>query len=219
MIGLFDSGLGGLATLSHLIKAGCDHRFCYIADTRHAPYGGRDALSLIALAEKWSRKLIAMGADRIVVACNTMSLAALPYLRRTLSVPVYGVIPPQVEGALVLGTAFTARKIEGAKALPKLATLIDRDYPKLDRIEEYLQEELKGISADEVVLGCTHYAWVKDLISAILHAKTVIDPSLLLAKSLPLATKGKGVSVDIVATGEDDPKRYADLLRQAVGEG
>ena len=217
MIGLIDSGMGGLSTLAALAERGCDHRFCYLADTLHAPYGERDSLSLIALGERWAKRLVGLGAEAVVLACNTLTLAALDYLRATLPVPVYGVQPPRIEGALVLGTSYTARKVEGALALPKLATLIDRHYPDERVIRAYLEKALEGVKADVVVLGCTHYALVKDLISGILHAKT-IDPSVLLARSLPQAREGQGVGVDLILTGDGEPSRYVEVLSTLLGK-
>ncbi len=216
MIGLIDSGMGGLTTLAALAERGCDHRFCYLADTRHAPYGERDSLSLIALGERWAKRLVSLGADAIVLGCNTLTLAALDYLRKTMSVPVYGVRPPQVDGALTLGTSYTCRRIEGAIALPRLATLIDRHYPDEGPIRAYLEAELKGMTASTVVLGCTHYALVKETISGILHAKTVIDPSDLLARELPQAKSGQGVGVDLILTGEGDTTRYIETLQKLL---
>ena len=218
MIGLIDSGLGGLTTLSALAKRECDHRFCYLADTAHSPYGGRDSLSLIALAERWAKRLCGMGAQAIVLACNTMTLAAKDYLTRTLSVPVYGVEPPEGEDALLLGTAYTVKRMGKGKALPELASLIDRYYPDLPPIEAYLASQLEGMQADTVVLGCTHYALVKTMISELLHAKTVIDPSQILAERLPSTDRGRGLAVDLVLTGVGDAERYVKTLGTLLGK-
>ncbi|MBO4534619.1 MAG: aspartate/glutamate racemase family protein [Clostridia bacterium] len=218
MIGLIDSGMGGLTTLAALVERGCDHRFCYLADTRHAPYGERDSLSLIALGERWAKRLVGLGADAIVLGCNTLTMAALDYLQATTSVPVYGVRPPVVEGAMLLGTSYTCRKLGRGVALPRLATLIDAHYPDLPPIRAYLEGQLEGKSADTVVLGCTHYALVKDEISRVLHAKTVVDPSVWLARKLPRATGGQGVGVDLILTGDGDQGRYIETLKTLLGK-
>ncbi len=102
MIGLLDSGVGGLYVLRHL-RALLPHAdLCYLGDTRHLPYGTRPPQEICALARQAATFLISHGADALLAACGTVSALALPLLRREFSLPFYGITTPT---AMAVGRA------------------------------------------------------------------------------------------------------------------
>src|SRR5512140_1067068 len=99
MIGVFDSGVGGLTVLRALRRRMPQSDFLYVADTAHAPYGCRPAGVVTGYACAVASLLCERGVEGIVVACSTASAMALPELRRRCRVPVWGVIDAGVEAA------------------------------------------------------------------------------------------------------------------------
>ena len=235
MIGVIDSGMGGLSTLAALIESGADNAFAYYADVGHAPYGNKPRLEVMALVREGCERLAEKGATKLVLACNTASTAALRYLRKTTDWAVFGVLPP-VERALalggkslLLGTTLTTsryRDTDGFRALPlpELATLVDRDYPDVDAIGTYCRERLDGVGeVDNLILGCTHYVLVKDVLSRIIKPRNLLDGNEELLSAIgaptPRATgrsAKKGVSVDVLSSGKIDRERYARTLERLV---
>src|SRR5438067_1612837 len=99
MIGVFDSGVGGLTVLKELRAAMPHQNFLYLADTARVPYGRKPASMVRGFAREIAAFLVARGAEAIVIACNTASAVALPDLRSEFPVPVWGVIEPGVDAA------------------------------------------------------------------------------------------------------------------------
>jgi glutamate racemase len=225
MIGILDSGMGGLTTLAALIAHGADHAFCYYADTAHAPYGNRGKVAVTDLVLSAVQVLCRHGATRVVLACNTASVAALRHVQSRVPVAVYGVTPPVAEArtlggeTLLLGTRLTTRTYPDgdrfrARALPSLATLIDAHYPHLDPIERYCRQALSDVGkVDNLILGCTHYALIGDLLGAITGARRILDGTDALLAEMGGGTEGRGISVDILSSGTLDARRYAAVLR------
>lgn len=232
MIGIIDSGMGGLTTLATLAKAGCDHAFCYYADVAHAPYGALGPTAIMQATLAAAKQLLTLGASRLVLGCNTATVAALGYLRQTLPVPVYGVHPP-VEAAqrmggrtLLLATRFTSRHYRNREgltvmALPRLATLIDAHFPNdVAPIETYCQEMLASIGGvDNLVLGCTHYALITPLLMRLTGASKVWDANDTLPPAeVGITACGAGLSIDVLASGSLDAQRYRAVLMRLLAE-
>ena len=209
-IGVYDSGAGGLAVLDEVRRLLPGEDVVYYADTAHFPYGPRPATEIRARAEAVTRELLAQDAKLIVVACNTATSAAIEHLRRTFDVPFVGMEPalkPAAERTLsgkvaLLVTPGTARG-------QKLAALIDRygaevsvqtiEAPGLaERVEEgetdsddtrvllhrYLAP-VRESGADVLVLGCTHYAFLRAAIAReIGDVVEVIEPSEAVARQV-----------------------------------
>lgn len=189
-IGVMDSGVGGISTLAELIKAMPNEKYLYFGDNKNAPYGNKTQRELISLAMRNYYFLESFGLKAIVAACNTLSVAALKYLRDVSSVPVFGVFPP-VEKAVLSGgrtlllatprtverytDCFSAHSCFYAVALPRLAIDIENNAGRLDDIDvdgEISSEMRKnGLSRfdvkgafDTVISGCTHYSFVENKI-------------------------------------------------------
>ena len=90
MIGVFDSGIGGLTVLADLERELPDEQLVYVGDRAHCPYGGRPAEEIVARTFAIADELVAEGAKMLVVACNTATIAAIAPLRERHAVPVVG---------------------------------------------------------------------------------------------------------------------------------
>jgi len=209
-IGIFDSGVGGLAVLVEVRKLLPGEDLIYYADAAHFPYGARTPDEIRARSETVTRELIARGAKAIVVACNTATSAAIAHLRATFDVPFVGMEPalkPAAERTMagrvaLLVTAPTARG-------EKLAALIDRygaevhvetiaapglaerveaggidDDETVALIDRHL-DRVRASGADVLALGCTHYAFLRGVIERRAgEGIAVIEPSEPVARQV-----------------------------------
>lgn len=189
-IGVFDSGVGGLTVYRELLRRLPGEDFIYLGDTARVPYGIRSPETIRKYSLQNCLFLIEKGAGLIVVACNTATASALPFLQSVLKVPVIGVVEPGAEAALkaspgkkigVIGTEATIRSQVYEKALrsrdssvsclvkatPLLVPLVEESLLKeeilLPVFEHYLKDFAQG-SVDTLILGCTHYPILKDQI-------------------------------------------------------
>jgi glutamate racemase len=187
MIGVFDSGVGGLSVLRALIAQAPGAPVLYLGDQAHVPYGPRTIGSVRRLTTRCVRWMADQGCDPIVIACNTASGAALDHLRATFpSVRFVGTEPAVKPAALrtrsgvigVLATRTTfashryasliARFTSGARVIeqpcPRWVTLVEaaRDDAALDGPEIDRQiRPLLDAGADALVLGCTHFPFLR----------------------------------------------------------
>ena len=182
VIGVFDSGVGGLTVLSRLRARLPEADFVYLGDTARVPYGTRSAETIIEYARQGIRHLQGAGVDLVVVACNTASAVALPVLAGEVAVPVVGVIEDGVleavdtarRGVLVLATPATIRSgvykesigerrpelaFEGV-ACPLFVPLAEEGWGDTEVADVVVRRYLDGIELrcfDLVLLGCTHF--------------------------------------------------------------
>lgn len=192
VIGVFDSGLGGLTVARAIMELLPDERLVYLGDTARVPYGTRSQHTVLRYARSCARHLAQHDIKLLVVACNTVSAVALPMLRLELDVPVLGVIGPGARAGVrasrsqrigVLATAGTVasgaypREIAAVstraeviqRAAPLLVPLVeegwlDGEVPDLV-VRRYL-EPLVRERVDALVLGCTHYPLLARVIRA-----------------------------------------------------
>ncbi len=241
-IGVFDSGVGGLSVLRaiHAQLPGAD--LVYLADSGHAPYGDRDEDWLRDRADRIADFLLAQGAQLLVIACNTATAAAAASLRARLPhVPVVGVEPgikPALASSLAhrIGVLATTRTLQSNKfralaqahagdatlvlqPCPGLADAVETaadDEPLLKaRVAQYAQP-LREAGVDTVVLGCTHYAFARDLVQAQLPGVMLVDTADAVARqtarlaaglppSAPGASGASGAQGDVVVHTTGDP--------------
>lgn len=208
-VGFFDSGLGGLCILE-AFKVLCPHESTiYLADSAHCPYGNRPADEIRALSAANTAALLERGCKMIVVACNTATAAAIDFLRQKYAeVPFIGIEPAVKPAALhsragvvgVLATAGTfdgrlyretsARFAKGVTVLTAVAdefvTLVERGETSGAAAEAIVRakvEPLLAAGADFLVLGCTHFPHLKDLIEKVAAGRAeVIEPSEAVAQ-------------------------------------
>lgn len=209
-VGIFDSGLGGLAVyraVRQVLPAESTH---YFADTVHCPYGGRAIDEIVARACAITEHLLANGAKAIVVACNTATVHAIATLRERYDVPFVGVEPgikpastaSKTRTALLLATPRTLKSYSVERLQARHAsdlTIIRQPCHGLveqveagelnsPRTSELLTAFLKPIreeNADVVILGCTHYIFVQPQIAKLAGpGVTVIEPAHAVATQL-----------------------------------
>jgi len=198
IIGVFDSGFGGLTVLRQLLPLIPNARYLYLGDTARLPYGSKSQATIARYAVESARFLAAQGARHLVIACNTASALAMPELAASVTIPVTGVISPVVLAAhrrhpgaevLVLATSATvqshAYQTQCAalglhateKACPLLVPLVEEgwigDRPghqiTRDVLRIYLREALATCSPAAVLLGCTHYPLIARQIASTLR--------------------------------------------------
>lgn len=208
MIGVFDSGVGGLSVWRELVKIMPDQRYVYVSDSGYCPYGPKPAGMIIERACRITEYLMAHGADMIVVACNTATAAAIAYLRLHYAIPFVGMEPAVKPAALntetgVIGVLATQGTFKGELYLRTLhkfaanATVIEQvgeglvelveagavDTPPADILLRRYLIPMMEMHADHLVLGCTHYPFLIDAISKIVGEKMVIiNPAPAVAK-------------------------------------
>jgi glutamate racemase len=181
-IGIFDSGVGGLTVYRALHERLPNERFVYLGDTARVPYGTKSLATVERYAVENSRFLASHGIKLLVVACNTASALALPAIRSAISVPVIGVIEPGSRAAVEVAQGATVQSHAYAKAIASMggaANVIERACPLFvplaeegwadsDVARSVARDYLSGLNESTLsvlVLGCTHYPILKDVIS------------------------------------------------------
>lgn len=209
-IGIFDSGVGGLAVLAEVRRLLPGEDVLYYADTASFPYGPRPRDEVRARSEAVTRELLARGAKLIVVACNTATSAAVAHLRATFDVPFVGTEPalkPAAERTrtghvALLVTPGTARG-EKLSALinihgddvevhvieaPGLAEAVESgvlESPQTIELVRRFADETRKAGADILALGCTHYAFLRHAFERELGASVaIIEPSEAIARQV-----------------------------------
>lgn len=207
-IGIFDSGLGGLSVWEALYDLMPDESMLYLADSKYAPYGHRPQSEIIQLSIKNMEYLLEQGCKIVVVACNTATTNAIDVLRQSYKVPIIGIEPAIKPAALnsktgvvgvlaTRGTLASSLFIKTAALYAKdrtvieqygdgLVTLIEAGEMESQHMDELLHKYLDPmISAgiDSLVLGCTHYSFLRPQLEAILPSDVqIIDAAAAVAK-------------------------------------
>lgn len=209
-VGVFDSGVGGLAVASALQRLRADVNVRYVADSAHFPYGEKDRTYVRERVLACGKQLVDEGCELVVVACNTACSEGLEALRRQLGaqVPVVGVEPPlkpamaksasrrvavlatrrTVQGKRLARLCHTYAKDADVFLVPMvgLAELVEAgqvDGPQVRNLLERALEEPLERGVDVVALGCTHYSFVQEELSRMLPAHvTVVHPELPVAQ-------------------------------------
>jgi glutamate racemase len=207
-IGVFDSGVGGLSVLRELRALLPHEDFIYYADSAHCPYGGKSSAEIRARACAITEELLAAGCKLIVVACNTATIAAVEHLRAVYPVPFVGMEPAVkpacaltrsgVVGVLATGSALGGDKFHRLVAehsgavrvitqpCPGLVEQVeagDMDGPETRRLLRTYLVPLAVQHADVIVLGCTHYPFLRPQIEAIAGASvTILDTGAAVAR-------------------------------------
>jgi glutamate racemase len=202
VIGVFDSGFGGLTVLKALLEVIPDAGYLYFGDTARLPYGSKSVETVARYACEAAKFLEQQGAELLVIACNTATALALDQIRAAASVKVLGVIEPGAQRAaassksrrvVVIGTEATisshayqkvlaALQIEPReKACPLLVPLVEEgwvEHPVTEQVAKiYLGEAFGGFAdADVLLLGCTHYPLLKPMLQRVVpEGVTLVD--------------------------------------------
>jgi glutamate racemase len=193
-IGVFDSGIGGLTVLKALCESMPHEDFIYLGDTARAPYGTKSSEVILRYSRENAEFLLAKGIKLLVIACNTSSAVAMTAIASQTTVPVVGVIEPGARAAAkasrsgrigVIGTEATiassvyTRAIRQfrpdaeiyTRACPLLVPLVEEGWIDNDiayRTVEHYLGSLKASGIDALLLGCTHYPLLSELIGRVM---------------------------------------------------
>lgn len=194
-IGVFDSGVGGISVLGELARTLPHEDFLYYGDNLHAPYGTKPEREVLGYVRSVMDHLMAQDVKAVVIACNTATSVAAATLRAELDLPIIGMEPalkPASEQRrsgqiLVLATPMTLRLPkfqalyqrygEGAHPLPCPGLMELVESQAFDQARRYLQEHFLAYDmsqVDAVVLGCTHYVFLRPILQEILPPHVLI---------------------------------------------
>ena len=244
MIGIFDSGVGGMTVARAVEKLLPDLRLIYYGDLARTPYGSKSPETIIQYSIDNTEFLLQHGAQAIIIACNSAASVASEILRRKYDIPIFEVISPAVERAIatthsgnigIIGTRATIRsevyvsKIKSkapelrvfSKACPLLVPLVEEGW--LDAretkmiIRKYLNP-LKQNQIDTLVLGCTHYPLLKDLIEHRMGKKRtrLIDSSVEVALTLKKYLADNPQFSKTLTNGDQNRYFVSDITKAAV---
>lgn len=245
-----DSGVGGLSVLLHIRRLLPDESLLYAADTAHIPYGDKTPAFVRERVHLIADTLVKLGAKALVVACNTATAAALESLRERLALPVVGMEPgvkPAVLGSRsgVVGILATegmvssnrmaqlVQRFAGDREViiqpcPGLVEQVERHALETPETSRLLQRYLAPIierGADTLVLGCTHYPFLRPLIERLAGPRVnVIDTGEAIARRLQYLLQERGLMnpaeagafMRFFTTGLPEAKHFSRLLGHAV---
>ena len=203
MLGLFDSGLGGLSVWQELKNLSSDCGLLYFADTKRAPYGNLTENHLLLFAKQIISHLIDLGATAIAIACHTIATTSTPLLKKMFSLPIFDIASTSLallentERFSLLATQATidshfyqkafGKRLESTLACPLFAPMIEKGSTD----PHILKTSLKKLSKKQpkIFLACTHFPLIKTAIQSHIPSTELIDPSLPFAKKLLPFTK------------------------------
>lgn len=251
-VGVFDSGLGGLTAVRAIRRLMPGQDIIYLGDTARVPYGVRSPEVITKYALANAKLLFDRGIKALVVACGTVSATALDALKEISPVPVFGVVEPTCAAAVkatvngrvgIIGTAATVSSgayERGIAALngkvkvfsapcPLFVPLVENGrFRRGDRVAETVTAEylepmrLKKI--DTLILGCTHYPLLHEIIFDFMGDISLIDAGQSVAASLAELFPGEpgsgnGSARYLVTDGVDSFSRHAEMFLQNPTKG
>ncbi len=242
MIGIFDSGVGGMTVARAVEQALPEHGLIYFGDLARTPYGSKSPETISNYARQNTQFLIEQGAKLIIIACNTAASIASDTLRREFNLPIFEVITPAVAKAVatsksgrigVIGTRATinsniyeekirhlAAKVKVfSQPCPLLAPLVEEGWLNKRETKMILRRylsPLKQQQVDTLVLGCTHYPLLKELIQPRIGKRTkVIDSSHEVAAELK-AFLAENPALASQLSPEKEKRYYVSDLTEAT---
>lgn len=255
-IGVFDSGLGGLTAVRELMHLLPQEDIIYFGDTARVPYGGRSPETILKFARQDMNFLCSFDLKAVVIACGTVSTTSLAILRREYDLPIIGVVEPTAMKAArctrngKVGLIATMASIHSGayeriiarenpavqvfgKACPLFVPLVENGRfqvgdPVIELVaQEYLQS-MKDAGVDTLVLGCTHYPLLSDVIGKIMGPDVALISSgreaaralkeLLIARDA-LAENGHGDTSYFVSDTVDGFEQMASLFLRSDLKG
>jgi glutamate racemase len=250
-IGLFDSGVGGLTVLREMARQLPQESTVYFGDTARVPYGSKSRDVIIRFSMEITEFLLKEKIKMLVVACNTASAFALKELRAKFSIPIIGVIAPGAHAARaatktnrvgVIGTEGTIESMAYADAIhylnpaievfgqacPLIVPLVEEGWLDKPVARDIVKEYLTALLAkkiDTLVLGCTHYPLLKDLLADVAGpAVRLIDSAEETARQVGLELRRLGLTAAPDQTParrffvSDAPERFARTGQRFLGQ-
>ncbi|MCU7916749.1 MAG: glutamate racemase [Candidatus Thiodiazotropha sp. (ex Epidulcina cf. delphinae)] len=248
-IGIFDSGIGGLSVVRHIREILPSENLLYVSDRAHLPYGTKQSRYVLDRTLRISEFLVQQGAKAIVIACNTATAVAVNHLRKTFQLPIIG-MEPGVKPAILqsrnglIGVLAT----EGTLGSGKFQTLlsqhanaseviicpchgwveaIEHDGVAYQKALELVRRQLTPVlekGVDTLVLGCTHYPYLKESILKVAGPSvTIIDTGPAVAKQLQRRLAGENLLSTDSAPGSErfwcsaPPEQTQELIEKLQG--
>ena len=223
MIGVFDSGLGGISVWQALYDALPNESLIYLGDGKRCPYGSRSREEVLQFTEEAVERLLAEGCKMVVVACNTATAVAIKYLREKYpNIPFVGLEPAVKPAALttqsgVIGVLATERSLQGdhfRRAEEKYGAEVTilkavgegfveaveqnkENTPETEALVRKAVEPLVAGGADKIVLGCTHYPFLRDVIARVAGSGVeIIDSSEAVARRVATLLDENGLRAE-----------------------
>ena len=239
-IGVFDSGVGGLTVLTEIMKQLPNENVIYIADTARVPYGGRAASEIIKINHQIISYLVGQGVKMIIMACGTSSAIAYPVIKDRYRIPIISMVEPGARLAATssknkkIGLIATIGTVESgayqsalrksalggkkdievyAAACPLFVPLIEGGFIDSDETKKVAKIYLRSLiraGVDTIILGCTHYPHLINILIEIMGAKVtfinpaeevVIDANKILTQQGILNNKSKKTEYAYLVTG------------------
>lgn len=247
-IGVFDSGVGGLSIAGRLMTDAPQLFIHYYGDTAHVPYGNRPASEVTHLVETIVEYLVESGVSAVVMACNTSNALALDRVRSWCPVPVVGIIDPAAEAAVLrtrngriglIANPLTAASGAYDRACrnalghlnfgvqvfpmgcPKLVPLIESGQVGTREAREALWEYLAPLQMEQIdtlILGCTHYPFLRPLIQELLGPDVeIIDPAAYVYQELTRLGISATASLPHQIEVSGDPDDFARVGSRLLG--
>jgi glutamate racemase len=244
MIGIFDSGVGGMTVARAVENLLPDLQITYYGDLARTPYGSKSPETIIEYSIDNTEFLLNHGAQAIIIACNSAASVASDILRQKFHIPIFEVITPAVDRAVatthsgnigVIGTRATIRseiynhKIKQkapelrvfSKACPLLVPLVEEGWTDARETKMILRKylaPLKQKQIDTLVLGCTHYPLLKDLIQHRIGKNRIrlIDSSIEVALTLQTYLNENPDFCEALKYGNANKYFVSDITKAAI---
>lgn len=237
MIGIFDSGLGGISVWQALYDALPFESLIYLGDGLRCPYGSRSEAEVKAFTEEAVERLLAEGCKMIVIACNTATAVAIKYLREKYpNVPFVGLEPAVKPAALttktgIIGVLATERSLQGdhfrraeakygeevrilkavGEGFVEAVEANEEQTPETADLVRKAVAPLVEAGADKIVLGCTHYPFLRDVIASVAgDGVEIIDSSEAVARRVATLLDENGIRAEEGAKAEYRFLTFAD---------
>ena len=251
-IGFFDSGLGGLTCIPYLMKELPEEKFIYFGDTARTPYGSKAVSTIRKFSAQIAEFLVENDVKLLVIACNTISATALSHIKEKFpDIPILGIIKPAAEKVVntysedkkigIIGTKATissgaynkhineknAAFNVSSVACPAFVPLIEegiRSDDIIDRvINHYMDDFILENAIDVLVLGCTHYPFIRKNVERIYPGISIIDPSQVLISEVQKILTDKDMlaessSHENVLYASDVSEVFVDMVDRIFGD-
>ena len=250
-IGVFDSGIGGLTVVKRLASTLPNENIIYFGDTARVPYGSKSNSTVIEYSIQNTKFLLQKNIKALVVACNTASSIAIPDLKKMFNIPIIGMIEPGSRMALVksrnnkigvIGTRATIGNLAYSKEIKKLNDKVEvfekpcplfvplaeegwiKHKATYEIAEEYLKE-LREKEIDTLVLGCTHYPILTEVIQKVIGPKvSLIDSGVASSELIKTELEKFDLLSDSGTTGSqeyyvsDIPAKFKEVAELFLGK-
>ena len=249
-IGMFDSGIGGLTVLKEVKKVLPTEHILYLGDSARVPYGSKSPQTVTRYTLESAIFLLTKGIKLLVIACNTSSALALHILKKKLPIPVLGVIDPAAVEATrltrtkrigVIGTKATTRSRAYEKAIRRVGADVEvismacplfvpivEEGLENDKVARLMADKYLGAfkrsGIDVLVMGCTHYPVLEDVISASIgKGVSIINTGKETAKVVVKTLREKNLTTDSGKGGceyfvTDSPDTFKEIGGRFLGE-